>query len=135
MKFERQSRRVAVEIEVVITTVLDSLAGTIVDLSEHGARLEGCGLATGTRFQIEYKGQTVFAVCRWAEVDRMGIRFTFPITEGPLYDELALARRKTQHLLIAPTERTMQTAGAGHASAQPRTFGRAGVSSFGRRSK
>lgn len=126
-----RQRRINVDIPVTITTVLDSLEAAIVDMTEHGAQVIGCCLASGTRFQIEYMGQTVFAQCRWAEVDRMGIKFSFPLTDGPLFERLMLSRA-----LQMPAE-----AGAGshmaysamNDRAGTRSFGRAAIGGFGRR--
>ena len=87
-----RSPRINVDIPVVITTVLDSLEAALVDLSERGAQIAGCSLSVGTSIQIEYMGQTVYAQCRWAEVDRMGISFPYPLTDGPLYERLLVAR-------------------------------------------
>lgn len=129
----QRQRRVSVEIPVIITTVLDSLEMAIVDLTEHGAQVIGGSLASGTRFQIEYMGQTVFAQCRWAEVDRMGIKFSFPLTDGPLYERLMVARASqfpgdastgTQAAYVPMQHRAMVPAG--------RLFGRA-PGGFGRR--
>ena len=88
----QRSPRINVDIPVVITTVLDSLEAALVDLSERGAQITGCSLSVGTNVQIEYMGQTVYAQCRWAEVDRMGISFPYPLTDGPLYERLLVAR-------------------------------------------
>lgn len=87
-----RSPRINVEIPVVITTVLDSLEASLVDLSERGAQIAGCSLPVGTSVQIEYMGHTVYAQCRWAEVDRMGISFQYPLVDGPLYERLLVAR-------------------------------------------
>ena len=90
-----RSLRINVDIPVIITTVLDSLEAAIVDLSERGAQIAGCSLSVGTSVQIEYMGQTIYAQCRWAEVDRMGINFPYPLTDGPLYERLLVARNST----------------------------------------
>lgn len=91
----QRSPRISVDIPVVITTVLDSIEAALVDLSERGAQIAGCSLSVGTNFQIEYMGHTVYAQCRWAEVDRMGISFPYPLTDGPLYERLLVARSAT----------------------------------------
>jgi len=135
MQIDRQGRRTEVEIPVTLTTVLDSHDGMIVDLSEMGAQVSGYALAPGTRFHIEYRGQTVYALCRWSEVDRMGIQFSYPLVEGPLLACL-LAARAEQAPALAP-----MSAPPGYA-AMPmrattlagRTFGRAQLATgFGRR--
>ena len=49
MQTPRSRERIAVDIAITITTVLDSLDGTIVDLSEGGAQVVGCTLPTGSQ--------------------------------------------------------------------------------------
>lgn len=88
----RTRERIVVEIAIVVTTVLDSLEGTIVDLSEGGAQVVGCTLPAGSSCQIDLDGHITFGTVRWSEVDRMGIRFPYELNEGPLYDQLELAR-------------------------------------------
>jgi hypothetical protein len=88
----RQNRRIAVDIPVIVTTVLDRFEATIVDLTERGAQLSGITLPEGTRFRIDYMSSTLFAQCRWAEVDRLGAQFLFQLTDGPLHDRLLVAR-------------------------------------------
>ncbi len=137
MLIQRQSQRLATDIPVTITTVLDSLEGIIVDISIHGAQIGGCGLAKGTRFQIEYMGQTVFAQCMWSEIDRMGVKFAFPLTEGPLFDRLqmALAKAPLQAVGFAPGSAGIAD-GRPDGQGQPRGFGgpgRAPGGGFGRR--
>ena len=95
----RSRQRIAVDIPVVVTTVLDSLEGTIVDLSEGGAQIAGCGLPVRSQCQIDYDGQIVFATVQWSEEDRMGIRFPYELTDGPLFDRLEIARAAR----LAPT--------------------------------
>jgi hypothetical protein len=92
MQTERQIRRIIVDIPVIVTSVLESCEAILCDLSEHGAQVTGCAIPAGMPFQIEYMGQTVFAQCRWAEVDRMGCRFLFPLKDGPLHKRLLVAR-------------------------------------------
>jgi len=59
----RSRQRIAVDIPVVVTTVLDSLEGTIVDLSEGGAQIAGCGLPVRSQCQIDYDGHIVSPRC------------------------------------------------------------------------
>ncbi len=92
MQIQRSRKRVLVEIPIVITTVLDSMEGVIVDLSEGGAQIIGCSLAPKTQCQIDLDGYVVFGTVRWSEEDRMGIRFPFPMTEGPLFEKLESAK-------------------------------------------
>lgn len=134
MQVERQHKRVEVEIPVTIVTVLEACDASIVDLTEVGAQVTGHSVPEGTRFQIEYMGQTLFAVCRWAEIDRMGIKFLFPLNDGPLYERLMVARASSfdgesmsgVSLAMAPIHNGRTTLGA-------RTFSRVAVGGFGRR--
>lgn len=94
VQIQRQSR-ISVDIPVMVTTVIDSFEASITDLNQNGALLTGCVLNVGTSFQIDYMGQTVYAQCRWAEIDRMGISFSFMLNEGPLYDRLVFAQAES----------------------------------------
>lgn len=85
-------QRTGVDIAVTVTTVLDSMEATIADLTEQGALITGCAVAVGARVQIDYLGQTIYAQCRWAEVDRMGVQFVYPLADGPLFERLQIAR-------------------------------------------
>jgi hypothetical protein len=91
MHIPRNRQRIVVDITVTLTTVLESFDARIIDLSEHGAQISGATLPRGAKFQIEYMGQTVYAQCMWSEIDRMGARFPFDLTEGPLHDALMMA--------------------------------------------
>jgi hypothetical protein len=134
MQVERQYKRIEVEIPVTIMSVLETWDASIVDLTENGAQVTGCSVPEGTRFQIEYMGQTLFAQCRWAEIDRMGVKFLFPLNEGPLYERLLIARASNMDgdathgvsLAMAPIHNGRITLGA-------RTFARVGNGGFGRR--
>lgn len=92
MQIQRSRERIAVDIPIVVTTVLDSLEGVIVDLSEGGAQVVGCTLPARSQCQIDLDGYVVFGTVRWSEEDRMGIRFPYELNEGPLYDRLEMAR-------------------------------------------
>jgi hypothetical protein len=92
MYYERKRIRIPVSIPVTLTTVLDMFEAHIIDLTEDGARIACPGLPRGERLQIDFRGQTVFARCMWSEVDRIGVTFPFPLTGGPLHDQLRLAR-------------------------------------------
>ncbi|WHO39746.1 PilZ domain-containing protein [Sphingobium sp. AP49] len=92
MQTPRSRERIAVDISITITTVLDSLEGTIVDLSEGGAQVVGCTLPTGSQCQLDLDGYSVFGTVRWSEEDRMGIRFPYELADGPLFDRLEMAR-------------------------------------------
>lgn len=93
MHAPRSHERVLVDIPIVVTTVLDSLEGTVIDLSEGGAQIVGCTLPARAQCQIDLDGHIVFGTVRWSEVDRMGIRFPYQLAEGPLFDALETARR------------------------------------------
>lgn len=91
MDNNRRRARIVVDIPVTLVTVLDATEASIIDLSREGAQIVGAAFPSGTSFQIQYLDQTLYAKCRWSEVDRMGVRFQFDLTDGPLYDILALA--------------------------------------------
>ena len=84
--------RNAVAIDVTVVGVLASGEGTIIDLSESGARIGGVSLPERSRCEIHYQGQTVYGVVMWAEVDRIGVRFPYELVAGPLHDALEMAR-------------------------------------------
>jgi hypothetical protein len=88
----RGRERIAVEIAVRVTTVLDSQTGTVMDLTENGALITGASMPQGTQIVIDIDGYSVFGRVMWAEVDRMGVRFPFPLSEGPLHAALDMAR-------------------------------------------
>lgn len=92
MQVKRSRERIVVDIPIVVTTVLDSLEGTIVDLSEGGAQVVGCSLPARSQCQIDLDGYVVFGTVQWSEEDRMGIRFPYELNDGPLYERLDLAR-------------------------------------------
>ncbi|MDI1297301.1 MAG: PilZ domain-containing protein [bacterium] len=92
MHAPRSRERITVDIAITVTTVLDSLDGVIVDLSEGGAQVVGCTLPQGSQCQIDLDGYSVFGTVRWSEEDRMGIRFPYELNDGPLYEQLELAR-------------------------------------------
>ncbi|WP_019052965.1 PilZ domain-containing protein [Sphingobium xenophagum] len=114
MQILRTRERIVVDIAIVVTTVLDSLEGTIVDLSEGGAQVVGCTLPAGSSCQIDLDGHITFSTVRWSEEDRMGIRFPYELNEGPLYDQLELARaaRRTP-VAFQPRARIMAAATGG----------------------
>ncbi len=134
MQMDRQYKRIDVELPITVTTVLEAHDASIVDLTEGGALVTGCALPEGARFQIEYLGQTLFAQCRWSEIDRMGVKFLFPLVEGPLYERLMIARASQMdgdlqtgtNLAMAPLQNSSVTLGA-------RTFVRSATGGFGRR--
>ncbi|MFT3965584.1 MAG: PilZ domain-containing protein [Sphingobium sp.] len=127
MEIKRKRQRIVVDIAVTLTTVLDSLDARIIDLSEHGAQIVGAAMAKGAKFQIEYMGQTVYAQCMWSEVDRMGVRFPFDMTDGPLHDALMMATPGSD---IRPLSGGLPPVHHGYPPPAPRRFGATG---FGRR--
>ncbi|MBO9574706.1 MAG: PilZ domain-containing protein [Sphingobium sp.] len=131
MHVQRQAKRIEVDIPVAIVTVLETTEGSIVDLTEQGAQIHGLGLPSGTRFQIEYRGQTIFALCRWSEIDRMGVKFLFELVDGPLHERLMMARMAQP---VDDMPAGMPAMASAPAPLAARTFGRATLGgSFGRR--
>ncbi|MET0370346.1 MAG: PilZ domain-containing protein [Sphingobium sp.] len=120
MHAPRNHERIVVEIPIVVTTVLDSLEGIIVDLSEGGAQIVGCSLPPRSQCQIDLDGHSVFGTVRWSEVDRMGIRFPYELNDGPLYEALEMAR--TSHRM--PVAFQAREAGRFLVGAQAGGFGR-----------
>ena len=122
MQIARSRQRILVDIDVVVTTVLDSLEGTIVDLSEGGALIRGCSLPARSQCQISFEGQTVFGTVQWSEPDRIGVRFPYELVDGPLFDMLEMARTR----LRAPlTQKRGEGAFANRPfPSQPAGFGR-----------
>ena len=103
MQTPRSYERFSVDILIIVTTVLDSLEGTIVDLSEGGAQVFGCTLAPRTQCQLDLDGHIVFGTVRWSEIDRMGIRFPYKLKDGPLFDMLKAVRdSKATPLVFQP---------------------------------
>lgn len=117
MQIPRSRQRIGVDISVVVTTVLDSLEGTIVDLNEGGAQIRGCTLPARSQCQIGFEGQIVFGTVQWSEPDRIGVRFPYELVDGPLFDLLEMARNRL-HLLLAHKH------GGRVFSSQPTGFGR-----------
>ena len=100
MQIPRSRQRIGVDISVVVTTVLDSLEGTIVDLSEGGAQIRGCTLPARSQCQIGFEGQIVFGTVQWSEPDRIGVRFPYELVDGPLFDLLEMARTRLHLPLV-----------------------------------
>ncbi len=88
----RRQPRTPVAIEVTVNGVLNFVEGQITDLSEAGARIDGASMPARSRCEIHYGGQVTYAVVMWSEVDRMGVRFPYELTHGPLYSALNRAR-------------------------------------------
>lgn len=122
MQIQRSRERIAVDIPIVITTVLDSLEGAIVDLSEGGAQVVGCTLPAQSQCQIDLDGFVVFGTVRWSEEDRMGIRFPYELSDGPLRERLEMARA-AQYVPIAYRPR-VKNSGLGSAPVGGGGFGR-----------
>ncbi len=133
MEIKRKRTRLIVDLFVTLTTVLDSIDARIVDLSENGAQIMGASMPTGTKFQIEYQDQTIYAQCMWSEIDRMGVRFPFAITDGPLREALLMAIPMDQDFL----EMDDHSEPGGFMPPPPRTGSssarRMGSTNFGRR--
>lgn len=122
MQIPRSRERITVEIPIVITTVLESMEGVIVDLSEGGAQITGCSLPPRSQCQIDLDGYVVFGTVRWSEEDRMGIRFPFTMTEGPLFEKLESVKAATRRPVTYQPR---------HAA--PRAVPVASIGGFGRR--
>jgi hypothetical protein len=128
----RQTKRIEVDIPVTIVTVLETVEASIVDITECGAQIHGLALPSGSRFRIEYRGETIFAICQWSEIDRMGIKFLFELVDGPLHERLMMARM-SEPVDDMPADMPLMT--PSRAPLAARTFARAMPGgSFGRRS-
>lgn len=112
----RRQARTAVALEVTVNGVLNFVDGQVTDLSEGGARIDGASMPARSRCEIHYGGQVTYAVVMWCEVDRMGVRFPYELTHGPLYNALKRARTAS---LIEPSHIFQ--------SSRPSTFGRRGL--------
>ncbi|WP_439567349.1 PilZ domain-containing protein [Sphingopyxis sp.] len=112
----RRQARTAVTLDVTVNGVLNFVEGQITDLSEGGARIDGASMPARSRCEIHYGGQVTYAVVMWSEVDRMGVRFPYELTHGPLYTALKRARTAS---LIEPSQIFQ--------SSRPVTFGRRGL--------
>lgn len=103
MQAKRGRVRVAVDIPVTITTVLDSQAGTVTNLSPSGAQVQGSVLPKGTTFQLDCEGYTTYAKVMWVkEEDCMGVRFPFLLTEGPLFAAFENAQSRAHRRGMPP---------------------------------
>ncbi len=63
----RAHKRTPVAIEVIVNGVLNQIEG-------------------------HYGGQVVYAIVMWSEFDRMGVRFPYELSHGPLFNALERAR-------------------------------------------
>lgn len=88
----RRDTRLHVDLPIMVTTIFDTTEAMIVDLTDMGAKISGIFVAAGTRLQFDYQGQTVFADCRWSEIDRIGVRFVSQLRDGPLFEALRYAQ-------------------------------------------
>jgi hypothetical protein len=96
MDEHRKQNRIATDLPVTLVSVLESREGRIIDLSEGGAQITGASFPRDTRFQIDYRDQTIYARVMWDEIDRMGVRFEFRLTSGPLADAMRAAQFAAQ---------------------------------------
>lgn len=113
----RGHKRTPVSIEVTVNGVLNFVDGRITDLSEGGARIDGASMPARSRCEVHYGGAVTYAVVMWSEHDRMGVRFPYELTHGPLYNALKRARSAS---LIEPSQ-------IFHSN-RPTVFGRRGLS-------
>lgn len=97
----RGHKRTAVSIDVTVNGVLNFVDGRITDLSEGGARIDGASMPARSRCEIHYGGEVTYAVVMWSEFDRMGVRFPYELTHGPLYAALHRAQRAS---MIEPAQ-------------------------------
>jgi hypothetical protein len=88
----RDHKRTAVDLDIVVNGVLNHVGGRITDLSEGGARIDGATMPARSRCEIHHGGQVIYAVVMWSEFDRMGVRFPYELTHGPLHAALERAR-------------------------------------------
>ncbi|MGK2910019.1 MAG: PilZ domain-containing protein [Sphingobium sp.] len=103
MQAKRNRVRVAVDIPVTITTVLDSQEAKLTNLSPTGAQVQGIVLPKGTTFQLDCEGYTTYAKVMWVkEGDCMGVRFPFLLSDGPLYQALQDAQSRTYRRGMPP---------------------------------
>jgi hypothetical protein len=84
--------RTPVRIDVGIVGVITSFDAQIVDLSEGGAMVVGGSLPAKSRCEVHFGGQIVYATVMWSEADRMGLRFPFELSDGPLHQRLVITR-------------------------------------------
>ena len=96
MDEHRRQTRIATDLPVTLVSVLETREGRIIDLSERGAQIVGASFPQGTRFQIDCMDQTIYARVMWDEIDRMGVRFEFPLASGPLFDALHAGQLRQQ---------------------------------------
>lgn len=88
----RSHTRAPVSIDIMVNGVLNLVEGRITDLSEGGAQIVGASLPTRSRCEVHYAGEIVYAIVMWSEIDRMGVRFPYELTHGPLFNALNRAR-------------------------------------------
>lgn len=108
----RSHRRTPVAIDVAVNGVLNFIDGQITDLSESGARIDGASMPARSRCEIHYAGEVVYAVVMWSEFDRMGVRFPYELTHGPLFNALKRAR-DTAAVALPPMFPGQRTIGFG----------------------
>ncbi|NJS15204.1 MAG: PilZ domain-containing protein [Sphingopyxis sp.] len=103
--------RTAVSVDVTIVGVLDRFDARIADLSEGGALIIGGSVPARGRCEIHYGGHIVYATVMWSEPDRMGVRFPFNLTDGPLHQRLVIARSHHQPRPMAAIGRSLHRFG------------------------
>ena len=108
----RSHKRTPVAIDVAVNGVLNFIDGRITDLSESGARIDGASMPARSRCEIHYAGEIVYAVVMWSEFDRMGVRFPYELTHGPLFNALKRAR-DTATVALPPMFLGQRTVGFG----------------------
>lgn len=92
----RNTERIECNISANICTTINSRPGRIVDVSEHGAqiRMEE-PYHEGDKIHVDVEGHYTWAIVKWTEVDRLGVKFTTPMTDGsPIHAVIADHRRR-----------------------------------------
>jgi hypothetical protein len=101
----RRHQRTVVNIDVTVVGILKSFDAVIADLSEGGAMITGGSLPEKARCEIHHGGQIIYGLVMWSEVDRMGVRFPYELSDGPLHQLLVVARSHHQPRLMGPVQR------------------------------
>ena len=72
----QRHKRIPVDVQVEVSTVLTNRVARITDLTEGGAKITGDPFAVGETVKITTENDAiVWATVRWAEHDRMGVQF------------------------------------------------------------
>ncbi len=93
----RVSERHSCDIAVNACTTLDTRKARIVDISMHGAQVRiDAPFDQGQQIHLDVDGEFVWGTVAWAEIDRMGVRFTQKLQSGStLHRRIEDIRRRT----------------------------------------